>query len=197
MTQIALHNTRLWRAINPRFISNQLYYIKDHLAYDQVIWDYKKTSIGGLNISELRHILRNFSVYAAKIDITGDIQRAINLLGTLIGTTPRAPTCSSIYTPWRSLAPDGKQLQEKLLAWQNTVIQATPSTCKAIQWQLLLQLEGLMIWEQYNGFLAKLLWNLARSHFKLPLAIIPFKHKELYYHELLIFSDALIAKKLI
>ena len=186
---------RLWKTINPRFLSHQLGYIKNHLNYDEISWDCHEKNIAMFDTQAFRNKLKCFLNFAEDIDITKNIHTCCIELGKLMGTSPRSVSCPSICTPWGSEAPDGKQLWEDMKVWQTKVLSATNKTNRAIQWQLLLTLEGLMPWEQFNGFLVKLLWNVARFYFGLPLAMVPIKNQKAYYKELIIFSDKRITKQ--
>ena len=189
-----MQKQRLWKTINPFFLSHQLDYIKNHLSYDKIFWNCLEENIETFNTQEFRSILKCFTDFAKKIDITQNISSCCVELGKLMGTSPRSTSCASIHTPWGSTAPDGQQLWKDMKDWQTKVLLATHKTNRTIQWQLLLTLEGLMPWEQYNGFLTKLLWNIARFYFELPLAMIPIKNQVAYRQELIIFSDKLITR---
>lgn len=183
--------SRLWQTINPVFLSHQLNYIKNHLGYDMIFWDGHAQYVQLFDTKKFRHILRNFTNFA-QANIKKDIFSCAVALGEIMGTAPRAMTCPGLYSAWGSVAPPGEELWKNMSVLYNKAITISSNQLQTAQWQLLLTLEGLMPWEQFNGFLTKLLWNVFRCYLGLPLAMLPIKNKDLYYRELIIFLDKLI-----
>lgn len=196
MKNITTH-PRLWRAINPTFLSHRLAFVKNHLFFDDIFWNRKDSNLQGLDMALLCDTILQFKQFASQINMTENIYLCAAKLGNLMNTSPRNKLCPSINTKWGSIAPDGEKLWKDMEKWLDIVLTSPPNIRKAIQWELLLTLEGLMPWEQYNGFLTKLLWNLARYSWQLPLAMIKADNSGAYTKELIIYSDKLITKQLL
>lgn len=181
---------RIWQVINPIFIRHRLDFIVNHFAYDNITW-VKQPMVGRLDIKKFQKQLLSFTDFAQEYDLNQPIAPMLTKIGSLLGTSLRNPQCASLYTSWGSETPTGLELYHELEQWQQQLL-TLDTHVRQKQWELLLSLENIMPWEQFNGFLAKLVWNIVRQYLGLPLAIIPIKQKQAYYSCLLANSDALL-----
>lgn len=188
------HRTRgTWRVINPFFLRHRLNFVKNLLYYDDIFWDCRKSRMLSIDIKFFLDALLDFKAFVADFNFL-DTSPVFLLekIGAKVGTHIRDEKDSGIYTPWGYLAPRGNQFIQELEKWHRLTIKAIINKDVEKQWEVLLTLENLVPWEQYNGFLAKITWNFVRNQIGIPLAYVPIEQKAMFYKELLVFSDKII-----
>jgi len=184
---------RIWKAINPFFLSHRINFIADHFAYDAVIWNKKTQFVAGLDIQGFGcNVLQNFEDFSNNYNLDIDLFKALNDIGSLLDVRARNEKSASFYTSWGNEAPNGQKLKYKLDEWYKK--SCTKQDSRLLQWELLLEIENMAPWENYNSFLCKIVWNIIRHKLGMTLAMIPFSQKQAFYSELLYNSNIFLNK---
>lgn len=177
---ILLHNKRLWRACNLKYVSHQILFVRHNAYYDNIFWYRPSPSDRLWHIYQ--KIFKLLSLYQEHelLNSSHDLHCCLQAIAIIFNAQPRT---QDLFLQSGIKAIDPRFLLAHLHDTIDSLWKKIQQRNKNLLDELI-QLEFLCPYHFFNSSIVKILWNVCRRSIGQPYAFVPKDQCAGYYYQI-------------